>query len=86
MFSTDQSGAAGHPGRLTAQDGDLLELAVLHGVRDIERPIAVVFSFVFNRSGARAALAELRTLGWPSRWLGSGGGDLRYAGPGQISQ
>jgi hypothetical protein len=52
--------------RLTAEDRELLELAVLHGVKDTERPMAVFFSFIFNPSGARAAVKELRTLGWPS--------------------
>lgn len=66
MFLADHSGAPGYAVPLTALDRDLLELAVLHGVKGTERPIAVFFSFGFNRPGARAAVAELRTLGWPS--------------------
>lgn len=52
--------------RLTPEDRELLSLAVLHGVQDTERPLAVFFSFIFNRTGARAAVEELRRLGWPS--------------------
>ena len=134
MFAIDHGAAERQPGRLTAQDRDLLQLAVLHGVKDTERPMAVFLSFILNRPGARAAVAELRTLGWPSagmteEWTGSefwhvyaherrgllseagiadlrcemegvakrhggafegwevgGGGDLRYARPGEISE
>jgi hypothetical protein len=52
--------------RLTPEDRELLDLAVLHGVKDTERPLAVFFSFTFNRSGAEAAVEELLTRGWPS--------------------
>ena len=51
--------------RLTTDDRELLELAALHGVKDSERPLAVFFSFLFNRAGARAAVEELRARGWP---------------------
>jgi hypothetical protein len=51
--------------RLTPEDRELLDLASLHGVKDTERPLAVFFSFIFNRTGARSAVEELRVLGWP---------------------
>lgn len=51
--------------RLTPEDRHLLRLAALHGVEGTERPIAVFFSFIFNRAGAIAAVDELRDLGWP---------------------
>jgi hypothetical protein len=51
--------------RLTPEDRELLSLAALHGVKDTERPLAVFFSFIFNRTAAKAAVEELRALGWP---------------------
>jgi hypothetical protein len=52
--------------RLTPEDRELLDFATLHGVKDTERPLAVFFSFIFNRTGAEAAIEELRTRGWPN--------------------
>jgi hypothetical protein len=51
--------------RLTTEDQELLDFAVLHGVKDTERPLAVFFSFIFNRAGAEAAIEDLQTRGWP---------------------
>jgi hypothetical protein len=66
-YSCQEVWVSPHDGevRLTVEDRELLELASLHGVKGAERPLAVFFSFTFNRSGARAAVEELRTLGWP---------------------
>jgi hypothetical protein len=67
-FSWEEVWVPAHDGeiRLTPDDRELLELAFLHGVKDTERPIAVFFSFIFNRPGAKAAVEELRALGWPT--------------------
>jgi hypothetical protein len=53
------------PVTLTPKDREYLDLARSHGALDTERPFAVFFSFIFNRSGAHAACEELRSLGWP---------------------
>jgi hypothetical protein len=58
-------GAADGEVRVTPEDRELLSLAVRHGVENTERPLAVFFSFIFNRAGARGAIEELRALGWP---------------------
>ncbi len=50
---------------LTPYDREHLELARTHQALNTERPMAVSFSFLFNRAGARAACAELGSLGWP---------------------
>ena len=50
---------------LTPYDREQLELARTHQALNTERPMAVSFSFLFNRAGARAACAELGSLGWP---------------------
>jgi len=64
--------------RLTPEDRELLDFAVLHGVKDTERPLAVFFSFIFNRAGAQAAVEELQSRGWPSTDMEEevDGGDL----------
>lgn len=62
--------------RLTPTDRELLDLAALHGVKNTERPMAVFFSFIFNRAGGKAAVDELRALGWPEPGMtdeGTGG-------------
>jgi hypothetical protein len=50
---------------LTPLDREYLALAEGHGAIDTERPVAVFFSFIFNRLGAQAATEELRSRSWP---------------------
>jgi hypothetical protein len=50
---------------LTPYDRESLALAEGHGAIDTERPVAVFFSFIFNRQGGQAATEELRSRGWP---------------------
>jgi hypothetical protein len=50
---------------LTPKDREYLLLARAHEALGTERPLAVFFSFIFNKSGAQAACEELGSLGWP---------------------
>jgi hypothetical protein len=54
---------------LTPEDREKLEQARTLGALDTERPLAVLFSFPFDREGALSAMHELEQMGWPDPGL-----------------